>query len=99
MSKTVTKTEIASAIAQDTGLTKADASAAFEALVGTIERGIRDTKGNGAKYRVSGLGTFEVKHRPARTGRNPRTGQPMKIAASSSLKFKPAKNLKDAAAS
>ena len=50
---------------------------------------------NGEKIQLVGFGTFEVAERPAREGRNPRTGETMKIAASKSPKFKAGKALKD----
>ena len=51
---------------------------------------------NGSKVRIVGLGSFQVKRRQARMGRNPRTGEPVRIKASKKVTFRPAKELKEA---
>ncbi len=86
------KTELIAEIAQKTGLTKKDAEQAVKALVETVTEQLK--KGN--KVQMVGFGTFEVSKRAAREGRNPRTGDTMKIKASKAPKFKPGKALKDA---
>ena len=86
------KTELISAMAEKSGLTKKDASAALEAFTAAIE----DSLKAGDKVQLVGFGTFEVKARAARTGINPQTKKPVKIAASKAPAFKPGKALKDA---
>ena len=85
------KTELIAEIAQKTGLTKKDAEQAVKALVETVTEQLK--KGN--KVQMVGLGTFEVSKRAAREGRNPQTGESMKIKASKAPKFKAGKALKD----
>lgn len=86
------KTELTDAVASKAGLSKSDAGkaldAVFEAITETLSR--KDT------VAVIGFGTFSVSARAARTGRNPRTGETIHIAASSVPKFKPGKSLKEA---
>ena len=72
--------------------TKRAADEALEAVLSSIIKGIK--KDN--KVQIIGFGTFEVKKRAARTGRNPKTGETMQIAASTSVGFKPSSALKDA---
>ena len=86
------KTELIAEIAQKTGLTKKDAEQAVKALVETVTEQLK--KGN--KVQMVGFGTFEVSKRAAREGRNPQTGESMKIKASKAPKFKAGKGLKDA---
>ena len=86
------KTELIAAIAEETKLSKKDAEAALKAFTGIVEKQLK--KGN--KVQIVGFGTFEVSKRTARTGRNPQTGEEMKIKASKTPKFKPGKALKDA---
>jgi len=84
--------ELVEAIAKETGLSKKDADAALKATIGTIQKQL--IKGN--KVQLVGFGTFEVAKRPAREGRNPKTGETMKIKACKAPKFKVGKALKDA---
>ena len=84
------KTELIDSVASEAGITKAAATKAIEALVGGIERSLR--KGN--KVTLVGFGTFGISRRKARTGRNPQTGEEIKIKASKTVGFKPAKELK-----
>ncbi len=88
------KTELISAVAEKTGLTKKDAdrviSATFETLTDAMVKGDR--------VQVSGFGIFEVKSRDARIGRNPRTKEEIKIPATRLPAFKASKALKDAVA-
>ncbi|MBR5569264.1 MAG: HU family DNA-binding protein [Oscillospiraceae bacterium] len=88
------KTEIISAIAEKAGLTKKDAERALNATIDTIAAALAQ----GDKVQIAGLGSFEVKTREARTGRNPQTGETIQIAASKLPAFKAAKALKDAVA-
>ena len=86
------KTELVDAIAKQTGLTKKDSEAALKAFTETVTKALK----KGDKVQLVGFGTFEVAERPAREGRNPRTGATMKIKASKAPKFKAGKALKDA---
>ena len=78
------KTELVANVAEKAGLTKKDAEKALGAVIESIEEAL------------IGFGTFEVKDRAARTGRNPQTGKEIKIAASKNPVFKAGKALKDA---
>ena len=84
--------ELVDAIAKETNLSKKDAEAALKSTITTIEKAL--VKGD--KVQLVGFGTFEVSKRPAREGRNPKTGETMKIKACKAPKFKPGKSLKDA---
>ena len=84
--------ELVDAIAKETNLSKKDAEAALKSTITTIEKAL--VKGD--KVQLVGFGTFEVSKRPAREGRNPKTGETMKIKACKAPKFKPGKALKDA---
>ena len=86
------KTELIAAMAENSGLTKKDCEAALAAFTGAVETAMK----SGAKVQMVGFGSFEVKKRPARVGRNPRTGEPMTYPACKVPTFKPGKALKDA---
>lgn len=86
------KSELIEHIAMQTDLSKA---AAARALESTLD-GIRRTLKRGGAVQIAGFGSFIVARRVGRTGRNPRTGETVKIAASKVPKFKPGKHLKDA---
>lgn len=86
------KNELISAMAEKSGLTKKDCDAALGGLLDSIEDALK----KGDKVQLVGFGTFEVKARAARTGINPQTKKPVKIAASKSPAFKAGKALKDA---
>lgn len=86
------KTELIERIAMDADLSKAAAARALDATLSVV----RQTLKKGGKVQLTGFGTFEVSKRAARTGRNPRTGEPVKIAAARVPKFSPGKALKDA---
>jgi DNA-binding protein HU-beta len=86
------KNELIAAVADNAGLTKSDASKAVEAVFDTITDALKKDD----DVRLVGFGTFSVTQRKASTGRNPRTGEPMTIAASTQPKFKAGKGLKDA---
>ncbi len=86
------KIELAAVVAEKTGLTK---KAAEEAVVATIQ-GIEQALANGEKVQLIGFGTFDVRERKARTGRNPRKPEEViEIAASKAPAFKAGKALKD----
>ena len=86
------KSDLIDAIAASTGLTKADAGRALDATTDNIAATLQ----KGQSVSLVGFGTFSVKHRAARQGRNPRTGETINIAASVQPKFKAGKGLKDA---
>ena len=85
------KTELVAAIAERTELTKKDADQALKAFIDVVG----DELSKGEKIQLAGFGTFEVSERAAREGRNPQSGEVMKIAASKAPKFKAGKALKD----
>lgn len=85
------KQELISAMAAKTGLTKKDCGAALDAYVGTVKASLK----KGDAVRLVGFGTFDIKKRTARTGKNPRTGASMKIPACKVPTFKAGKDLKD----
>ena len=85
------KQELISAVADTAGLSKGDASKAVEAVFDVIGGALK----KGDEVRLVGFGTFSVSKRKASTGRNPRTGEPMTIKASTQPKFKAGKGLKD----
>jgi len=86
------KTELIAAVAEQAGLSKKDAEKAVKAFTDVIT----DELKKGEKIQIVGFGTFEVSERAAREGRNPHTGETMKIEASKAPKFKAGKALKDA---
>lgn len=85
------KTELIAAVAEKTNLSKKDSELALNAVIETISEEL--TKGE--KVVLVGFGTFEVRERAARIGRNPATGEEMPIPASKAPAFKPGKSLKD----
>lgn len=89
-----TKGEILQKMADDAGITKAQATIAYDTLINTITTDLRKE----GRIAIASLGTFTVGRRAARTGRNPATGEPMKIKASNTTKFKAAPVLKEAVA-
>ena len=86
------KQELIGSVAEAAGLTRSDAGKAVESVFDSISGALK----KGDEVRLVGFGTFSVSKRKASTGRNPRTGEPMSIAASSQPKFKAGKGLKDA---
>lgn len=90
------KSELVDALADQTGMTKADAARAIDALFGTDDGVIASAMAEGQRVQITGFGTFEAKRRKARKGRNPRTGETIQIAASNSPSFRAGKGLKDA---
>ncbi|MGY4718987.1 HU family DNA-binding protein [Naumannella cuiyingiana] len=88
----MTKKELVDAIAKEADLTQADADKALGAVVSAISGALA----KGDKVAVPGFGTFEVRERSARSGRNPQTGETIQIAASKAPAFKPATQLKSA---
>ena len=86
------KTQLVEAVAQKSGLNKREAEAAVNAMTAVIADALKA----GDKVQLIGFGTFEVKARGARTGRNPKTGETITIAASKHPAFTAGKALKDA---
>ena len=86
------KIELINAVAEETNLTKKDAEAAITAVVNAITGALME----GEKVQLVGFGSFEVKRRAERVGRNPRTKEEIRIPASKTPVFKPGKALKNA---
>lgn len=86
------KSDIVAKVAAETGMSQG----ALEVALGKVLKTISDTLAGGEDVALSGFGSFTVRSRKERQGRNPATGEPMTIPASRSVDFKPAKALKDA---
>jgi DNA-binding protein HU-beta len=84
------KTELVEAIAKESGLTNADARKSVEAFITTVEKTLK----RGDEIALTGFGKFSVARRSARTGRNPQTGETVKIKASKAPKFTAGAGLK-----
>lgn len=89
---TMNKADIAAKVQEVLGSTKADAERVMETIIDSITGALK----RGDEVSIAGLGIFVTKARPAREGRNPRTGETIRIAATRTPKFRPAKGLKDA---
>lgn len=83
------KGELIEAVAQEIGESKAVAEKAVNSVLNTIKANVNDG------VNLIGFGTFQVSERAARTGRNPKTGEEIKIEASKTVRFKPGKAFKD----
>ena len=88
----MTKVELIASVAAEAGMSKKDAEKAVNAALAAITEELK----NGGKVSLVGFGTYEVRERPVRQGRNPQTKEPMTIAASKLPAFKAGKALKDA---
>jgi DNA-binding protein HU-beta len=86
------KNELIDGVANSAGLSKSDAGKAVDSVIDAISGALAA----GGEVRMTGFGTFSTASRAASTGRNPRTGEPIQIAASTRPKFKAGKGLKDA---
>ena len=86
------KAEFVDAVADKASMSKADATTAVDAVLDSLTEAMKQ----GEQITLVGFGTFLVRKREARTGRNPRTGEPLEIAASNAPSFKAGKALKDA---
>ena len=86
------KTDLIDDVSDSADLTKADAARAVDAVIGSITKAWK----KGDSVTVVGFGTFQVRERAARSGRNPRTGATIKIKASKTPKFKPGQAFKEA---
>ena len=89
------KVELIESLASRTNLSKADAGRAVDALF-TADGVIASELSGGGRVQITGFGTFQVRDRAARTGRDPRTGQPIAIKAAKVPSFKAGQGLKDA---
>lgn len=92
----MSKAEFIDRVASAGDMSNAEAKRVVELVFGEIEAGLKKSKKDG-KYTIGTFGTFTVSKRAARKGRNPRTGEEIKIKASKSLRFKPSSALKSAA--
>lgn len=88
----MTKADLASAVAKETGMTKKQSEAAVNSVIDAVKGALS----KGEAVRLVGFGTFSVKRRKARAGRNPRTGRKLRIPAKNVPAFSPGKGLKDA---
>lgn len=86
------KKELVAAMSEETGITKADCERVLAAFVNTVTKSLKKKD----PVQLIGFGTFDVSKRAARTGKNPQTGEAIKIPASIVPKFKPGKALKEA---
>ncbi|MBS38799.1 MAG: DNA-binding protein HU [Thiotrichales bacterium] len=86
------KADVIDAVAESADISKAAASRAVDAITDVIANALKQ----GDSVTMVGFGTFSIRERAARTGRNPRTGEPIQIKASKLPVFKPGKGLKDA---
>lgn len=84
-------------VAKRGNMSKAEAKRAVELVLNEVESGLKEAKKDGGKFTIGTFGTFTVAKRAARKGRNPRTGEAIKIKASKTLRFKPSTQLKKAA--
>ena len=87
----MTKTDLVNYVAEETGLTKADALRAIDATMSGIAAGLQKE----GKVTLTGFCTFTKQHKAARTGRNPRTGEAVKIPARTVVNIKAGSKLKD----
>ena len=85
------KADLIDTVAQDLEISKAAAERSVNSVLETVKQGVRKDK----LVQLIGFGTFTIKQRKARTGRNPQTGEPIKIKASKSVGFRPGKQFKD----
>ena len=92
----MSKADFIANVAKEGDLSNAEAKRVVELVFGEIEKGLKKSKKEG-KYTIGTFGTFTINKRAARKGRNPRTGEEIKIKASKSLRFRPASNLREAA--
>ena len=88
----MSKTDLVNYVAEEAGLTKADATRALDAVMSGITKGLKEDR----KVSLTGFFTFVAKDKPASTGRNPRTGQPVQIPARTAVTVKVGTKLKDA---
>ena len=87
----MSKKEFIGVIAGKAGVIKKDTEAVYDALWASVIESLKA----GEKVQITGFGTFEIRERPERIAKNPRTGESVKVAASKALSFKAGKSLKD----
>jgi len=92
----MSKADFVANVAKTGDMSNAEAKRVVELVFGEIEKGLKKHKKEG-RYTIGTFGTFTITKRAARKGRNPRTGEEIKIKASKSLRFKPSSNLKKSA--
>jgi DNA-binding protein HU-beta len=90
--ETITLRQLAEALSETHEMPRKQVQSMLEDMVGAITKHLK----RGARIRIGGLGILQVRKRPARMGRNPATGEPIKIKASKKVAFRPAKELKEA---
>ncbi len=90
------QSELIERVAMKGKMTKAEARRMVDLVMGTLEHGVKEVRSNGS-VTIPRVGTFRITNRSARMGRNPRTGEPMRIKASKSLRVRPSANLRKAA--
>ena len=88
----MTKAEIIEKAAKDAGITKVKAAVVLDSFMGSVAKALKKKNG---KVTLVGFGTFQKVRRKARKGRNPQTGEPIKIKAANVVKFRPGKKLRD----
>lgn len=91
--ETMTKAELVEKMAADAGITKVAAAAALDSFTANVTKALKKKDG---KVTLVGFGTFQKVRRKARKGRNPQTGEEIKIKAANVVKFRPGKKLRDA---
>lgn len=89
----MTKAELVENMAKDAGITKVAAAAALDSFTANVTKALKKKDG---KVTLVGFGTFQKVRRKARKGRNPQTGEAIKIKAANVVKFRPGKKLRDA---
>ena len=89
----MTKTELVEKMAKDAGISKAASKKALDSFVDSVKKALKKKNG---RMSLVGFGTFSKVRRKARKGRNPQTGETIKIKAANAVRFKPGKALKDA---
>ena len=88
----MTKAELVEKMAKDAGISKVAAATALQSFIDGVTKSLKKKNG---KVTLVGFGTFSKSRRKARKGRNPQTGEPIKIKATNVVKFRPGKKLKD----
>lgn len=88
----MSKSDLVNFIAEDAGMTKVDAARALESMMKGVEAGLKES----GKVTITGFCTFATKHKEATTGRNPKTGETVKIAARTAVTVKAGSKLKEA---
>lgn len=99
MAKNITKTKLVEQISEKTGITKKDTKETLDAMLDVVTENLQEEAkkpaDERAKIQLIGFGSFEVRDRSARMGRNPQTGEEMEIPARTVPAFKPGKSLKE----